>query len=96
MLKHNGYTGQVECDDESRALFGRVIGLRDMITFEADSGAGAIQAFRDFGVRGTPYSTLRRSLGAGFLASEDPAQVLFERCQKFLPSQWSASVLVGT
>jgi len=46
-MKYKGYTGIVEFDEESRVLFGRVIGLRDVITFEGDSVAEVIQAFHD-------------------------------------------------
>ena len=46
-MKYKGYTGQVEFDEDSGILFGRVIGLRDVITFEADSGAEVTQAFQD-------------------------------------------------
>jgi predicted HicB family RNase H-like nuclease len=46
-MKYKGYTGQVEFDEESGILFGRVIGLRDVITFEADSGVEVIPAFHD-------------------------------------------------
>ena len=33
-LKYKGYTGVVELDEGSVMLFGRVIGLRDVITFQ--------------------------------------------------------------
>ena len=46
-MKYKGYTGIVEFDEESQVLFGRVIGLRDVITFEGDSVAEVIQAFHD-------------------------------------------------
>jgi hypothetical protein len=48
------------------------------------------------GVPGTPHLTQRPSLGAGFLPSQDPARVLFERRRKRLVSQRSAGALVGT
>ena len=47
-------------------------------------------------IPGTPYLTRRPSLGSWFLPSQDPAQLLFERRQKRLLSQWSAGMLVGT
>ena len=46
-MKYKGYTGIVEFDEEAGVLFGRVIGLRDVITFQADSAAEIVQAFRD-------------------------------------------------
>jgi predicted HicB family RNase H-like nuclease len=46
-MKYKGYTGIVEFDEESQVLSGRVIGLRDVITFEGDSVAEVIQAFHD-------------------------------------------------
>ncbi len=33
MLKHKGYTGVVQFDDESMIFHGEVIGLRDVVTF---------------------------------------------------------------
>ena len=32
-MKYKGYTAVVELDEEQSVLFGRVIGLRDAITF---------------------------------------------------------------
>jgi predicted HicB family RNase H-like nuclease len=46
-MKYKGYTGIVELDEESQVLSGRVIGLREVITFEGDSVAEVIQAFHD-------------------------------------------------
>jgi len=46
-MKYKGYTGVVELDEESAMLFGRVIGLRDVITFQGSSVAEVIQAFHD-------------------------------------------------
>jgi predicted HicB family RNase H-like nuclease len=46
-MKYKGYTGVVEFDEESSVLFGRVVGLRDVITFQGDSVAEVIQAFHD-------------------------------------------------
>jgi predicted HicB family RNase H-like nuclease len=45
MLEYKGYLGTVEPEDGS--FFGRVIGLRDVITFEGDTYAEVEQAFRD-------------------------------------------------
>ncbi len=46
-MKYKGYTGIVEFDEESGSLFGRVVGLRDFITFQGDSVPEVIQAFHD-------------------------------------------------
>ena len=45
MLQYKGYVGAVEADDG--AFVGRVIGLRDMITFEGATFPEVEQAFRD-------------------------------------------------
>jgi predicted HicB family RNase H-like nuclease len=46
-MKYKGYTGLVELEEGSDVLFGRVIGLRDVITFQGESVAEVTQAFRD-------------------------------------------------
>jgi predicted HicB family RNase H-like nuclease len=46
-MKYKGYTGVVEFDEESGSLYGRVIGLRDVITFQGESVTEVTQAFRD-------------------------------------------------
>jgi predicted HicB family RNase H-like nuclease len=46
-MKYKGYTGVVEFDEGSGVLFGRVVGLRDAITFQGDSVAEVTQAFHD-------------------------------------------------
>lgn len=45
MLEYKGYTGIVEAEDGVFA--GRVIGLRDVVTFEGRSFTEVEQAFRD-------------------------------------------------
>ncbi len=45
MLEYKGYLGTVEADDGT--FFGRVSGLRDVVTFEGDTFADVEQAFRD-------------------------------------------------
>ncbi len=47
MLKYKGYTGVIEFDDESNILFGRVIDLNAVITFEATSTSAVKKAFID-------------------------------------------------
>jgi predicted HicB family RNase H-like nuclease len=46
-MKYKGYVGTVEFDEDSGVLFGQVIGLRDVITFQGESVAEVIQAFHD-------------------------------------------------
>jgi predicted HicB family RNase H-like nuclease len=46
-MKYKGYTGIVELEEGSDVLFGHVIGLRDVITFQGESVAEVTQAFRD-------------------------------------------------
>jgi predicted HicB family RNase H-like nuclease len=45
MMQYKGYVGVVEVDPEAGVIHGRVIGLRDMITFEV---AGAADLRREF------------------------------------------------
>jgi len=47
MMRYKGYLGVVEFDEEAGVLFGRVVGLRDTITFEADSASEVERAFHD-------------------------------------------------
>ena len=44
---YKGYSGIVEFDEESNVLFGRVVGLRDVITFQGTSVEEVTRAFRD-------------------------------------------------
>jgi predicted HicB family RNase H-like nuclease len=46
-MEHRGYTGVSFVDEESESLYGHVIGLRDVITFQGDSVAELSQSFRD-------------------------------------------------
>jgi predicted HicB family RNase H-like nuclease len=47
MMTYKGYIGQVTYDDEAKVFHGRVIGLKDVITFEGTTVAEIEQAFRD-------------------------------------------------
>ncbi len=47
MLNHNGYYGRVEFDDEAGVFHGEVVGIRDVVTFEATSVRELRKAFRD-------------------------------------------------
>jgi predicted HicB family RNase H-like nuclease len=46
MLKHKGYTGHVEYDDEARIFHGEVLDLRDVITFQGKNVEELEKAFR--------------------------------------------------
>lgn len=45
-MQYRGYTGVLEIDEEAGILFGRVLGLRDVITFQAPTVAQAEKEFR--------------------------------------------------
>lgn len=45
MLEYKGYIGSIDADDG--VFHGRVIGLRDMVTFEGTTYAEVEQAFRE-------------------------------------------------
>lgn len=46
-MTHKGYTAAIEVDEDGDLLFGYVIGLQDIITFQGETVAEARQAFRD-------------------------------------------------
>ena len=46
-MEYKGYTGVIEVDEASNVLHGRVVGLRDVITFQGETVAEARQAFED-------------------------------------------------
>jgi predicted HicB family RNase H-like nuclease len=47
MLNYKGYAGHLEIDEESGLLFGRVLDIRDVVTFQGETVAEAKQAFQD-------------------------------------------------
>ena len=47
MLKYEGYTGQVEFDDEADIFHGEVLDLNDVVTFQGRTPDEIRQAFRD-------------------------------------------------
>ena len=47
MMEYNGYIGKVEIDDEVGILYGEVINVRDVITFEGTSVEEVQLAFRE-------------------------------------------------
>jgi predicted HicB family RNase H-like nuclease len=77
-MRYRGYTGVLEVDEEAGILYGHVIGLRDMITFQATTVAQAREEFRrpvdsylEFcASRGEPPE---KPLSGRFLVRIDPA-----------------------
>jgi len=47
MLNYKGYAGQLEVDEEAGLIFGRVLGIRDVVTFKGNTVVEAKQAFQD-------------------------------------------------
>ena len=47
MMEYKGYIGKVEIDEEAGILYGEVINVRDVITFEGTTVEEVQQAFRD-------------------------------------------------
>ena len=47
MMEYRGYIGKVEIDEEAGILYGEVINVRDVITFEGTSVDEVQKAFRE-------------------------------------------------
>lgn len=47
MLIHKNYIGKIEVDTDANILYGKVVNIRDIITFQGDSIAEVKQAFID-------------------------------------------------
>lgn len=47
MKLYKGYAGSIEFDDEDVVFHGRVLGIRDIVTFEAESADELVKAFHD-------------------------------------------------
>lgn len=47
MMEYKGYIGKIEIDDEAGLLYGEVINVRDVITFEGVSVEEIQKAFRE-------------------------------------------------
>ena len=47
MLTYKGYRGQLEVDTEAGILFGRVLDIRDVVTFQGRTVEETTQAFKD-------------------------------------------------
>ncbi len=46
-MEYKGYIGKVEIDDEAGVLYGEVINIRDVITFEGESVEKVQKAFHE-------------------------------------------------
>src|SRR4051794_1033541 len=47
MIEYKGYSGRFDVDLEDGVISGRVLGIRDVVTFEGDTVAEAVKAFHD-------------------------------------------------
>ncbi len=47
MMEYKGYIGKVEIDDEAGILYGEVVNVRDVITFEGTTVEEIQKAFRE-------------------------------------------------
>lgn len=47
VLEYKGYSGSVEFSAEDEVFFGKITGIRDVVTFEGDSVAKLKRAFKD-------------------------------------------------
>jgi len=47
MLKHKGYSGTVEFSADDEILYGKIVGVRDVVTFEGDTVTKLKKAFKE-------------------------------------------------
>src|SRR5882757_5339585 len=47
VLEHKGYSGSVEFSSVDETFFGKIVGIRDLVSFEADSVAKLKKAFKE-------------------------------------------------
>ncbi len=47
VLEYKGYSGTVEFHADDEVFFGKLVGIRDVVTFEADSVTKLKKAFRE-------------------------------------------------
>jgi len=47
MKAYKGYTGSVEFDEDDMVFHGRVVGIKDIVTFEAETAQDLVKAFHD-------------------------------------------------
>jgi len=46
-IQHKGYVGSAEFSDEDEVFHGKLLGIRDLVTYEAKDVVGLKQSFRD-------------------------------------------------
>ena len=46
-LQYKGYLGSVDCDPEENCLYGKILHINDLVTYEAESPAGVKTAFKE-------------------------------------------------
>jgi predicted HicB family RNase H-like nuclease len=44
---YKGYSGSIEFDDDDMVFHGRVLGIRDIVTFEAESAEELVKSFHE-------------------------------------------------
>ena len=47
VLEYKGYSGTVEFHADDEVFFGKLVGIRDVVTFEADSVTKLKKAFKE-------------------------------------------------
>ncbi len=46
-LEYKGYTGSIEYSSEDNLLYGKVLGIKGLISYEGETGKGLEQDFKD-------------------------------------------------
>jgi predicted HicB family RNase H-like nuclease len=46
-LQYKGYLGSVDCDPQENCLYGQILHINDLVTYEAESPAGIKAAFEE-------------------------------------------------
>lgn len=47
MKAYKGYVGSIEFSEEDMVFHGRILGINDIVTFEAETPKGLVEAFHD-------------------------------------------------
>jgi len=47
ILEHRGYVGSVEFNADDKVFFGKILGIKDLVTFEGESVSELEQSFHD-------------------------------------------------
>ena len=47
ILEHKGYVGSVEFNADDKVFFGKILGIKDLVTFEGESVSELEQSFHD-------------------------------------------------